>query len=244
MFNEYDFLSRFHHAARCGFRGVEFMFPYVHTVNELAAILREEELKLVIINLPPGDWAGGERGLTAVPGRESEFREGVDIALDYATQLGCKTLQCMAGIAPEHDADACMSVFASNLRYCCDKAAKHDINICIEPKNNRDMPGYILNHTKQAEDLLDVVQRDNLSILLDLYHLQINQGDLCHHIRKLINRVGHIQIANPPGRHEPGQGEIHYPPIFDLLQELGYQGWIGCEYKPKSHSYESLAWAC
>jgi hydroxypyruvate isomerase len=194
--------------------------------------------------MPPGDWAAGERGMAALPGREEEFRAGVDTALVYAKATGCRLVHAMAGLVPEgRDRGAAERVYVENLRYAAERAAREGVTVIIEPINTRDIPGYFLNTTTHATRVIDAVGHPNLQLQLDLYHVQIMEGDLAHHIQALAGRYPHIQIAGNPGRHEPDVGEINYPFLFDLLDEIGYAGWIGCEYRPKGETRAGLAWA-
>jgi hydroxypyruvate isomerase len=244
MFAELPFPDRFAAAARCGFQGVEYLFPYDHPADELARALTDAGLEQVLFNLWPGDFAGGERGLAALPGREQEFAASIDQALDYARTLNCRRLHAMAGTVhagiPHDEAE---SVYIANLRSAADRLAPHGITLLIEPINTRDMPGYFLNTTTAARRILAAVSRPNLRLQLDLYHCQIMEGDLTEKIREHLEAVGHIQIAGNPGRHEPDVGEIHYPWLFDRLDRLGYDGWIGCEYRPRSSTLAGLGWA-
>jgi hydroxypyruvate isomerase len=244
MFAELPFPDRFAAAAHCGFQGVEHLFPYDHAADELARVLTDAGLEQVLFNLWPGDFAGGERGLAALPGREQEFAVSIDQALDYARTLNCRRLHAMAGTVhagiPRDEAE---SVYIANLRSAADRLAPHGITLLIEPINTRDMPGYFLNTTTAARRILAAVSRPNLRLQLDLYHCQIMEGDLTEKIREHLEAVGHIQIAGNPGRHEPDVGEIHYPWLFDRLDRLGYDGWIGCEYRPRSSTLAGLGWA-
>lgn len=244
LFQEIEFLARFEAAARCGFKGVEFLFPYDHPPDTIAGHLQRHGLTQALFNTPPGDWAAGERGLAAQPGREREFRDGVEKAVEYAKATGCRNLHAMAGLWPEgRDRSEGFSVYAENLRHAADRLADADLILVIEPINTRDIPGYFLNTTGEAAAVLDRVGRPNLKIQLDLYHVQIMEGDLATRMRALAGRYAHVQIAGNPGRHEPDVGEIHYPFLFDLFDELGYDGWIGCEYRPKGATTAGFGWA-
>jgi hydroxypyruvate isomerase len=244
LFQEVDFLARFAAAARCGFKGVEFLFPYDHPPATIAEELRRNGLVQALFNMPPGDWAAGERGLAALPGREREFRDGIAKAIEYARATGCRTLHAMAGLAPDgHERSEMLAVYVDNLRHAADRLAAADLTLVIEPINTRDIPGYFLNTTGEAAAVLERVDRPNLKIQLDLYHVQIMEGDLAHRMRALAGRYAHVQIAGNPGRHEPDVGEIHYPFLFDLFDELGYDGWIGCEYRPRAETTAGLGWA-
>ena len=244
LFQEIEFLARFEAAARCGFKGVEFLFPYEFPPRTVAEALRRNGLVQALFNMPPGDWAAGERGLAALPGREREFREGIEKALEYAKATGCRTLHAMAGLWPQgRERDEGLAVYVENLRHAADRLAAAELTLVIEPINTRDIPGYFLNTTKEAASVIERVGRPNLKIQLDLYHVQIMEGDLAHRMRALRDRYAHVQIAGNPGRHEPDIGEIHYPFLFDLFDELGYDGWIGCEYRPRGATEAGLGWA-
>jgi hydroxypyruvate isomerase len=244
MFQEHDFLDRFGAASRCGFRGVEYLFPYEWAPADIRRALDDSGVEQVLFNMAPGDWAGGERGMAALPGREADFAGTVTQAIDYARELGCTQLHAMAGIVHAGlDRDEAEKVYVANLRHAADEAARHGITVLIEPINTRDMPGYFLNTTTAARRILAAVSRPNLRLQLDLYHCQIMEGDLTEKIREHLEAVGHIQIAGNPGRHEPDVGEIHYPWLFDRLDRLGYDGWIGCEYRPRSSTLAGLGWA-
>jgi hydroxypyruvate isomerase len=243
LFLDLPFLDRFAAAAKAGFRAVEFAFAYDHPPAEIARRLADHGLTQALFNLPPGD-RSGDRGLAALPGREAEFRAGLDRALVLARATGCKRLHVMAGNYPA-DADRALgeAVYLDNLRIAADAMAGDGIILTIEPLNTRDNPGYFLTDTSQAIATLDRVGRDNAQLQLDLYHCQIMEGDLAHHIERLLPRTGHVQIAGNPGRHEPDRGEISYPFLFDLLDEQGYDGWVGCEYRPHAGTLEGLGWA-
>jgi hydroxypyruvate isomerase len=244
LFPDLPFLDRFAAAAKAGFRAVEFAFAYEHDPTEIGGRLTAHGLTQALFNLPPGDPAAGDRGLAALPGRESEFRASVDRALVLARTTGCKRLHVMAGNYPaDADRGIADAVYVDNLRYAADAMAGEGIILTIEPLNTSDNPDYFLTTTAQAIAVLDKVGRDNARLQLDLYHCQIMEGDLAKHIERLLPRVGHIQIAGNPGRHEPDRGEINYPFLFDLLDELGYDGWVGCEYRPHAGTLEGLGWA-
>jgi 2-dehydrotetronate isomerase len=244
IFQEVGFLDRFAVAAACGFKGVEYLSPYEHPPEVIAEQLKRHGLEQALFNMPPGDWAAGERGIAALPGREQEFRDGVETALVYATATGCRILHAMAGLWPQgRDRAEAERVYIANLRHAADRLAGEGLTLVIEPINNRDIPGYFLNTTTQAMSIIDRVGRPNLKLQLDLYHVQIMEGDLAHRIRALAGHYPHVQIAGNPGRHEPDIGEINYPFLFDLFDELGYAGWIGCEYRPKGETKAGLGWA-
>jgi hydroxypyruvate isomerase len=244
MFQDIGFLDRFDAAARAGFKGVEFLFPYDHPPETIAERLERNRLTLALFNTVAGDWAAGERGLAALPGREQEFRDGVDTAVIYAKATKCPLVHTMAGLCPEgRDRHAAERVYIDNLRWAADRVATAGLTAVIEPINTRDIPGYFLNYTAQAMRVIERVGRANLKLQLDLYHVQIMEGDLATRIRALAGHYPHVQIAGNPGRHEPDIGEIHYPYLFDLFDEVGYQGWIGCEYRPAGDTAAGLGWA-
>ena len=244
MFNEWPFLERFEAAASAGFRGVEFLFPYQHPPQVIAASLRECGLTQALFNLPPGDWEGGERGLAALPGREREFAEAAMRALEYARATGCRRLHAMAGIPPaQADPAECEAVMASNLRHAATLFAPHDISVLIEPINQRDIPGYFVNTQAHAERLRLASGAANVRIQMDFYHCQIVEGDLARRLRQHLDAVGHVQIAGVPERHEPDTGEVAYRWLLALLDQLGYPGWVGCEYRPRAGTLAGLGWA-
>ena len=244
MFNEVPFLDRFETAARHGFKAVEFLFPYEHPAAEIAARLERHGLTQALFNLPPGDWAKGERGIAIFPERKAEFAAGVDTALRYAKALNCKKLHVMAGIVPDGaDRAALEATYVANLQLAADRAALLAIEILIEPLNPRDMPGYFLVSFGQARDILAKVDRPNAKLQLDLYHRQMSSGGLADATREFWPLTGHVQIAGVPGRHEPDIGEINYRYLFELIDSLGYDGWIGCEYRPKAATADGLGWA-
>ena len=243
LFTEYDFLDRFAAAATAGFTGVEYLFPYAYEPEELKAVLESNGLTQVLFNLPPGDWDTGERGLAALPGREDEFRASVATAIRYAEVLGCPRLHAMAGCVLENsDKDACLETYVSNLRYAAKELQSVDKTLLIEPINPRDIPGFFLNHQEVAREIIERVGEPNLKIQFDVYHCQIVQGDITRSLEAQFPQVGHIQIAGVPDRHEPDIGEVYYPWLFDRIDELGYEGWIGCEYRPRGNTLDGLAW--
>lgn len=243
MFNELPFLERFGAAAEAGFRAVEFLFPYEYPADALAALLKRHGLENVLFNLPPGDWAAGERGLTSLPGREEEFRAGLARAIEYARALGTPRLHAMAGLLPEGaDRARHRATYIDNLRYAAVETAKHGLTLLIEPINPRDMPGYFLTTQAEAHAIREAVGAPNLKVQMDLYHAQIVEGDLAMKLKHFLPHIGHIQIASVPERHEPDDGELNYPYLFRLLDALGYDGWLGCEYRPRAGTREGLAW--
>ena len=243
LFNELPFLDRFAAAKSAGFTGVEFLFPYDFEKVVLREKLDRYGLSQVLHNLPAGDWAAGERGIAVLPDRVAEFRAGVERAIDYAQALDCRQLNCLVGIAPAGiETETLRQVLVGNLRFAADALARHNIRLLIEPINTRDIPGFFLSRTQQAQDLIADVGSDNLFIQYDIYHMQVMEGDLAPTIRKHFDRIAHIQLADNPGRNEPGTGEINFPYLFRYLDEIGYAGWIGCEYKPKTATDQSLEW--
>ncbi|WP_111413645.1 2-oxo-tetronate isomerase [Billgrantia lactosivorans] len=246
LFTEHTFLDRFAAAAEAGFRGVEYLFPYGHDPAVLAAALREAGVEQVLFNLPPGDWETGERGLASLPGREAEFRDGVIEALRYAEALDCPRVHAMAGLLPV-GADAetrahHRATYLANLRFAAAEAAKVGRQVLIEPINTRDMPGFFLPHQAQAMAVLEEVGASNLRLQFDLYHCQVMEGDLIRHLERQFTAIAHVQIAGVPDRHEPDVGEVHYPALFARLEQLGYAGWIGCEYRPAAGTRDGLGW--
>jgi 2-dehydrotetronate isomerase len=244
LYQEIPFLDRFEAARRSGFKAVEYLFPYDFPPETIAERLTRNGLVQALFNMPPGDWQEGERGIAALPGREPEFRDGVAEALRYAAATGCRTVHAMAGLSPQgvERAEA-ERVYTENLRYAAERLASQGVTLVIEPINTRDMPGYFLNTTKEGMAVIDRVGHPNLKLQLDLYHAQVMEGDLAHKIRALAGQYAHVQIAGNPGRNEPDTGEIHYPFLFDLLDEVGYPGWVGCEYRPKGETEAGLGWA-
>jgi hydroxypyruvate isomerase len=243
LFNEVPFLERFERAARTGFSAVEFLFPYGWTAEEIKSRLEANGLQLVLHNLPAGDWDAGERGIACHPERVEEFRAGVDRAIAYARVLGVKQLNCLAGKAPAGvPEEALRATFVANLRYAAQKLEGAGLRLLIEPINRYDIPGFYLHRTDQAIAILDEVGAANAFVQYDIYHAQRTEGELAATMRKHLARIAHIQLADNPGRHEPGTGEINYPFLFKLLDELGYDGWIGCEYKPAASTEAGLGW--
>lgn len=242
MFTEHAFLDRFAAAAAAGFEAVEYLFPYDHPADQVARHLRAAGLTQALFNMPPGDWAAGERGLAALPGREAEFRAGVDTALTYARALGCTRLHAMAGITDGLDRAACEARYVDNIRFAADALAGHGITVLLEPINSRNMPGYFIAYQRQALDLIARIDRPNVSVQLDLYHAQIMDGDLTRLIEAMQGKFAHVQIASVPNRHEPDEGELNFPHLYDVLDRTGYDGWIGCEYNPRGETVAGLDW--
>lgn len=244
MFQEVPFLERFEAAARAGFRAVEYLFPYDYPAADLAARLHDLRLEQALFNLAPGDWSAGERGITALPGREAEFDKSIEQATAYAKALGCPQVHAMAGIPPAGTPrDAAHAVYVANLRLAAAKLQAHGIRLLIEPINTRDMPGFFLSTCAQARQVMAEVGSDNLFLQADLYHWQVMDGDLAEKLRANAPVIRHVQIAGNPGRHEPDVGEINYPYLFGVLDEIGYAGWVGCEYKPRGKTLDGLGWA-
>jgi hydroxypyruvate isomerase len=243
MFQEVPFLERFAAARAAGFTGVEFLFPYEFPKEEVAARLREAGLSQALFNTVPGDWTRGERGMACLPGREAAFLAGVDKALDYAEALGCPTVHCMAGLRPQGVADEQLAeTYVANLKQAAARAKQRNVTVVIEPINTRDIPGFYLNFQEQARAVIERVGADNLKLQLDLYHCQIMEGDLAMHIRDYADITGHVQIAGVPERHEPDVGEVNFPYLFEALDRTGYQGWVGCEYRPRGRTEDGLGW--
>jgi len=243
LFNEIPFLDRFEAAADAGFKGVEYLFPYAFDAGALADRLDRHQVTQVLHNLPAGDWDKGERGIACIPGRAGEFQDGVGRAIDYARQLGCKQLNCLAGIAPAGaDPERVRQTFVDNLRFASARLKEAGIRLLIEPVNTHDIPGFWLNRTEQAIAIIDEAGSDNLFLQYDIYHAQRMEGELGNTIGKHLARIAHIQVADNPGRNEPGTGEINYPWLFGHIDRLGYEGWIGCEYKPAAGTRAGLGW--
>jgi len=243
LFNEVEFLDRFKAAADAGFKGVEYLFPYAWPAEQLAEKLDHFGLTQVLHNLPAGDWSAGERGIACHPARVGEFREGVEHGVAYARQLGCTQLNCLAGIIPSGvTPEVAHHTFIDNLRFAAAKLKDADIRLLIEPINTFDIPGFYLNRTDQAAAVLDEVGSDNLFIQYDIYHAQRMEGELANTITTHLPRIAHMQLADNPGRHEPGSGEINFGFLFDHIDRAGYTGWVGCEYKPAGETVEGLVW--
>ncbi|MGS0743915.1 2-oxo-tetronate isomerase, partial [Glaciimonas sp. GG7] len=247
MYTEHPFTDRFQAASQDGFKAVEYLFPYAHPAKQLKDQLTTNNLTQALFNAPPGDWDKGERGIASLPGREDEFKRSIDTALEYATILGNNKLHVMAGlIQPDQDRAKHRAVYLSNLEYAAHQLAPHNIMLVIEPINTRDIPGFFLNRQDDAQAICAEVNADNLRVQFDLYHCQIVEGDLAVKLKRDMTRphagIGHIQIAGVPDRHEPDLGEINYPYLFELIDQLGYDGWIGCEYRPKAGTSEGLQW--
>jgi len=243
LFTEHSFLDRFEHAAKAGFEAVEFLFPYAWPAEEIRQRLDANGLKLVLHNLPAGDWDAGERGIACHPDRTAEFREGVARAVTYASRLGVPQLNCLAGKAPAAvPAEVSRTTLVENLRFAAAALKQAGLRLLIEPINTFDIPGFFLHGTAQALAVLDDVGADNAFVQYDIYHMQRMEGELAKTIKAHLSRIAHIQIADNPGRNEPGTGEINYEYLFAHLDRIGYRRWIGCEYKPATTTAAGLGW--
>ncbi|MBY3092259.1 hydroxypyruvate isomerase family protein [Rhizobium laguerreae] len=241
MFNEWAFLDRFDAAAEAGFAAVEYLFPYEATPEAIAELLARNNLQQALFNLPPGDWAAGERGIAALPGRFDALKADVERALDYAAATGVRRLHLMAGIADRHDEDA-SSAYRRSVTYAAGRLAEKGIDLLLEPINGRNMPGYFLNDFGAAERLIAECGLPNLKLQFDIYHRQIIHGDVTIALRHLLPIAGHIQIASVPSRNEPDGEELNYPYLFGEIDRLGYDGFVGCEYIPRGHTLDGLGW--
>jgi hydroxypyruvate isomerase len=243
LYNEHAFLDRFAAAAEDGFKGVEYLFPYPFAKEELAERLQRHGLAQVLHNLPAGNWDAGERGIAVLPDRVGEFQEGVGKAIEYAKALNCPQVNCLVGKTPAGvSADVIERTLVDNLTFAAKALKEAGIRLLVEPINTRDIPGFHLTTTAQAERLLETVGSDNLFIQYDVYHMQVMEGNLVPTIERLLPKIAHIQVADNPGRNEPGTGEINYPFVFAAIDRLGYQGWIGAEYKPAGKTSDGLGW--
>ncbi|MTV40881.1 2-oxo-tetronate isomerase [Duganella radicis] len=243
LYTEAPFLERFARARQAGFDAVEFLFPYAFEPEQIAAQLRQHQLQLVLFNLPPGDWDAGERGMACHPDRVGEFHASVALALRYAQALGVKQVHCMAGkVPPGIPLEQARATYLANLRHAAQTLAPAGINLLIEPINHYDMPGYFLNRSSQALDLIRAAACPNLFLQYDIYHMQRMEGELSNTIQAHLPLIRHMQIADTPGRHEPGTGEINYRHLFAFLDQIGYDGWLGCEYHPANGTDAGLGW--
>ena len=243
LFQELPFLDRLEAAARAGFLAVEYMAPYPYDAHEIAAALKVNGLTQALFNLPAGDWDNGERGLACLPGRETEFRDGVARAIGYAHALGCERVNCLAGRRPANvDPAAARATMVANLRYAAAECKREGVRLVTEPINHFDIPGYFVNRTSDALSIMDEVGSDNLFLQYDVYHAQRMEGELGATLSAQIGRIGHIQIADNPGRHEPGTGEINFDWVLKHIDALGYDDWIGCEYRPRTSTEAGLGW--
>ncbi len=245
MYTEFDYPARFAAAAECGFQAVESLFPYGESTADTREWLAAGGLEMVLINMPAGDWANGERGLTCLPDRLGEYRDGIGQAIEYAQALGCKQIHSVAGLAPDAGPERTVfeDTYRENLSWAADQLAPLDLNLTIEPINGkRDVPGMFLQTTTQAREIMAELKRPNLRLQFDVYHVQIMEGDLVRRFEDCLPDIGHVQIANPPDRREPDEGEINFPYLFDAIDAAGYDGWVGCEYNPRAGTAAGLGW--
>jgi hydroxypyruvate isomerase len=243
LFNEVDFLDRFEKAAKAGFKGVEYLFPYAWKKEQLVEKLGAFGLSQALHNLPAGDWNKGERGIACLPGRETEFQEGVGKAIEYAKALKCPQVNCLAGLTPAGvPADKVRKTLVANLRFAAAALEKEGIRLLVEALNDKDVPGFYLVRTADVLALIKEVGHANVYVQYDVYHMQIMEGNLTKTIQANLDKIAHIQIADNPGRNEPGTGEINYPNLFKAIDASGYKGWIGCEYKPAGKTEDGLGW--
>ncbi|MBC7908080.1 MAG: hydroxypyruvate isomerase [Rhodospirillaceae bacterium] len=243
LFTEAPLLDRFGLAAQAGFMGVEMQFPYGEPAAAIAARLHDTGLEMVMFNLPAGNFAKGERGIACLPGREQEFREGVEQALDYARTLGVRQMNCLAGIAPPNGHRAVRETLVANLGFAAKRLADEGMVLLVEALNTHELPGFYISRTRQALDVIADVGLTNIKLQYDFYHMHLMEGDLAGTLTRQLPRIGHIQIANPPNRHEPGEGELNIDFLLEHLDQLGYAGWVGCEYRPSKGTAASLGWA-
>ena len=241
LFPERDFLDRFAAARAAGFRYVEYQFPYAYPAAEVARRAKEAGVQVVLHNLPSGDAAKGERGIASLPGRDREFRESVERAVDYASAVSCPRVNCLAGLAPQDRRH--FDIFVGNVRYAARRLGEVGVQLMIEAINTRTVPGFFLTHSAQAIDVLNAAGEANAFLQYDMFHMQIMEGDLARTSERLLARIGHIQIADVPGRHEPGTGEVNFDFLLAHLDAIGYSGWVGCEYNPRGDTLEGLKWA-
>jgi hydroxypyruvate isomerase len=241
LFPQLDFLDRFAAAARAGFRYVEYQFPYAWKADELARRARDAKVQVVLHNLPAGDFAKGERGIACLPGREREFRDSLEKAIAYAKAVDCPRVNCLAGLAPADPAH--FAVLVENVRYAARRLGEAGLQLTLEPINTRSVPGFFLSRSAQAIEVLNAAGEGNAFLQYDFFHMQIMEGDLAATVERLLGRIGHIQLADVPGRHEPGTGELNFAFLLRHLDALGYSGWVGCEYNPRGDTLEGLKWA-
>ncbi|MBE13386.1 MAG: hydroxypyruvate isomerase [Chloroflexi bacterium] len=243
MFNEVEFLDRFEAAASAGFKGVEYLFPYDYDKGQLVDLLSKHGLAQVLHNLPAGDWDAGERGIACHPDRVEEFQDGVGKAVEYATMLNCPMVNCLAGIAPKSVAsDRIHATLLDNLKFAASKLGEAGVQLLIEPINTIDIPGFYITGTQQGRSIINDTGSSNLFLQQDIYHMQIMEGDLARTIESNLDVIRHMQLADNPGRNEPGTGEINYPFLFGFIDNIDYEGWIGCEYRPAGDTIEGLGW--
>lgn len=244
LFGEVEFPERFEAAARAGFEAVEIQFPYAWDKRRLAQAARRAGVEVVLINIPAGDPQKGDRGIACLPDRMEEFRDGVARAIDYAEALGCERMNCLAGITPpDADRSELGRTYVSNLRHAAGELARAGMTLLVEPISTLAVPGFFLNRSADAFALIEEVGAGNLKVQYDLYHMHVMGDDLAAAIAANLGRIAHMQVADAPGRHEPGSGEIDFPPLFDLVDRLGYRGWVGAEYTPAGNTADGLAWA-
>jgi hydroxypyruvate isomerase len=244
LYTELPFMERFQAAANSGFEFVEYLFPYQWPAEQLAEALTLSALQQVLFNLPPGDWDSGERGIAGLPGREEEFKQGVDTAIEYALALDVKQLNCLSGLKQDQYSDEQhWNTLVANVKYAAKKLAAHNITLMVEAINSRvDMPGFLLDTLDKTQQLIKEVGEPNVRIQFDIYHMQIMHGDVIRRLESYQNEIGHIQFADNPGRHEPGTGELNFPVIFEVLDKIGYTGYVSAEYIPEKSTEESLNW--
>lgn len=243
MFTELSFLDRFAAAAEAGFTAVEFMFPYEFSPEEIESKRKAAGVEIVLFNMPAGNWSAGDRGIACIPGRELEFRQGVEKSLAYARRLGVARLHAMCGIPPKGaHPDACRKTLIENLRFAAARVAEHNITVILEAINTRDMPGFFVSTQKDSHAICEAVGAPNLKMQMDLYHMQVMEGDLATKLKQYAPWCGHVQLAGCPERNEPDTGEIRYEYLFKLLDRMGYDGWIGCEYRPAGKTCDGLNW--
>ena len=242
MFHDVPVEERFGAARELGFTAVEYLFPYGQSPDDVQAGLRDAGLAMILLNTPLGDAAQGERGLAAVPGRDADFRRDFDQAMEYAVHIGVPMIHVMVGVVAPGDREAATSTLLRNIRTAADIAARHGIRLLLEPLNTEDTPGYFLTGTAETRGVMEAVGRDNVRLQFDFYHRQIMEGNLAHRLTDNLDVIGHIQFSSVPGRHEPQHGEINMAYLFDVCDRLGYDGWIGCEYRPKTTVRDGLGW--
>jgi len=243
LYQDLPFLDRIAAAAKDGFEGVEYLFPYDFPAAEIKQRLVDNGIEQALFNAPPGDWAGGERGIASLPGREQEFKDSLTLAIEYAAVLGNKRVHVMAGLLPANaDRAEHMDRYTRNVSWAAEQAKAAGLTVVLEPINQRDMPGYLLSYQRDALDVVHAAGADNLQVQFDCYHAQIMEGDVVMKLRAMFDHIGHIQIASVPSRNEPDGEELNYPFIFQELDKLGYRGWIGCEYKARTVTSDGLQW--
>jgi hydroxypyruvate isomerase len=240
VFTEYPFLERFTKAKEAGFQYVECQFPYDFSIEKIKQTINQNQLELILLNLPPGDWAAGDRGLAAIPERVGEFKISVEQGISYAIALGVDKIHCMAGI--QEDSAQAKETYIQNITYAAGKLAEHGITLLIEPINRQDMPGYFLSNLYEAIEFLEEIGLPNVKLQYDFYHMQKIHGNLISNFERNISKIGHLQIADVPGRNEPGTGEINYDNVVQAIKSSGYAGYVGLEYTPKGKSEDSFAW--